>query len=210
MGSRWASFAVWLAVAGSSLVWGERLFADRQQLPRLATNGSQAASSAGDLFRLLGDDPAPEAVAPRTDPALASSLRLIGVIAAPVGVDRRAVALIQVDGKPARAFRPGDMVDAGLVLLEIHPRGASVGQRGGSAASALALANPLPVVSGTAAAAAAVPPSSSLAGRYQRPPATQPDPNANGGLDVAPNVLLNNPADMAPANSLGAAQAPQR
>ena len=209
MVSRCVSFVVWLTVVGSALLWGQGLFAGPGDFQTAAASSSPVADSKGDLTRLLGADLAPQSVEPAPNPAPASRLRLVGVIAAPQAVDRSAVALIEVEEKPARAFRPGDVVEAGVVLLEVHPRGASVGPRGGPAASELALAEPPAAVSNPVASGA-IRPSQNAAVIRHRPPTIQPEANANGGFNAAPNVLMNNPADMAPAKGSGAAQASQR
>ncbi|MBK6470500.1 MAG: hypothetical protein IPF94_07110 [Betaproteobacteria bacterium] len=160
------------------------------------------------MTRLLGADPAPQTVEVTPAPARDSRLRLIGVISTNMTMDGHAVALIQVDDQPARAYRLGEAVESDAVLLEIHHRGASVGPRGGPAAFTLALAEP-------PTAGAASPPAhqagrslSPLARPVQRLAAPQPMANDGTEPDVAPNVLLNNPSDMAPANAAGTAQVP--
>jgi general secretion pathway protein C len=57
-------------------------------------------------------------------------------------------ALISVDGKPAKAFRIGALVDGQNVLQSVHARGASLGPRGGPTAIALNIPPPVAAATG--------------------------------------------------------------
>jgi len=137
--ARWFSFVIWAAVAASAAAWVLRLAVPARPAPAHATTVDTAASARADLSRLFGVDVVPSTAPP--EPAVvvnSSRFKLVGVAAArsPRGA-REGVALIAVDGKPARAFRVGAVVDGDAVLQEVRARGASLGPRGGAAAISL-------------------------------------------------------------------------
>jgi general secretion pathway protein C len=142
--ARWWTFGVWALVAGSALFWGLRLFVKAPAAPRETVVAQASGGARGDLTRLFGIDapppPAEEAPAPVAD----ARFQLIGVVSPrSSGAVREGVALIAVDGKPARAFRVGATVTGDTVLQAVRQRGATLGPRGGPGAVALELA-PLP------------------------------------------------------------------
>ena len=57
---------------------------------------------------------------------------MVGVVA-----DQRSagVALISVDGKPAKPFRVGDLIEDGLILQSVQGRKAALGAAPGTAAA---------------------------------------------------------------------------
>ena len=74
--------------------------------------------------------------APVVDPMAANDrFKLVGVMNS--GNER--VVLITVDGNPARTFRVGDTVYAGIVVRDVSERGATLGPREGGADLALAM-----------------------------------------------------------------------
>ena len=130
MVARLAAFVIWAAVAASAVYWGAKLLARPAPVPAHAVLPVAPAAVGGDLSRVLGADaPVPQraSAVPAADPRF----RLIGV-AAPRGKGPAAVgvALIATDGKAARAYRIGAVVDGDLVLQAVHARGASLGARG--------------------------------------------------------------------------------
>lgn len=137
---RWASFAVWAAVAASAAFWAMRLFVAGAPVPGHAVAVGAAQSLRGDPLRVLGRSELAAEVA--VVPAAASRFRLLGVMAprAPKAADE-GVALIAVDGRPARAYRVGATVDGELVLQRVRARGAELGARG-AAVPSLALEVP--------------------------------------------------------------------
>jgi general secretion pathway protein C len=146
-----------------------------------------AALPRGDLNRVLGTPPAPTTAQAQAEPALASRFKLLGVAAPREGGDRYGLALIAVDGKPARSFKVGAPIEGELVLQTVHPRGAAVGVRGGVAQVNLELpALPQPATS-------------------SRPPGTTGAPQPGfGGLTVpvnAPIATLPPPVAGVPPNS---------
>jgi general secretion pathway protein C len=170
MKTRLWTFAVWALAAGSALYWGLKLFIATAPVPPRTPVAAQAAVPRGDLTRLLGvDAPAPVAAAPNEPPPDAR-FQLIGVLS-PKSRQAAAegVALIAVDGKPAKAFRVGAVVDGQTVLQSVGARGAQLGPRGGVTLVALNLVAP-------AAAATGVLPGAASAGN--------PAPAAPAGMPV--------------------------
>ncbi len=53
--------------------------------------------------------------------------------------DESGLALIAVDGKPARGFKVGAVIDGNLVLQSVHARGAALGPSGAATAVSLEL-----------------------------------------------------------------------
>ncbi len=97
-----------------------------------------------DLTRLFGAAEAPP-------PEQSSRFRLIG-LAAPRSAGGPGVAVIAIDGKPARAYRLGAAVEGDLVLQAIERRSVALGPRGAPATVRLELP-PMP-----AAATGSLPP----------------------------------------------------
>jgi len=142
MQSRWAvagtTFLLWALVAGSAVFWGLRMSARPGAAPAGAavTRPPPPADPAA-VARLLGAAPA-TAAAPAA-PALASRLVLVGVVAG--ATSHQGVALIAVDGKPAKPFRVGAAIDEGVVLQSVQGRRAVLAQ-GANDPSALTLELP--------------------------------------------------------------------
>ena len=147
MGARLVSWVVWAAVAFSAAAWGLRWMARPEPVPPNAAITSQALPAGGDLTRMLS------APAKPADPVQAvvpvdARFKLIGVVApraAGHGVARTSggLALIAVDGKPARAVAVGKAVEGDLVVLAVGHRRVDLGPRGGPASAVLELP-PLP------------------------------------------------------------------
>ena len=157
MSPRWFTFFVWAAVAASALAWGLKLTVTPPPAPPQTTVVDTDSFARGDLSRLFGAEaPAPMANA---TPVAAADARfsLVGVVS-PRSAKAAAegLALIAVDGKPAKTFRVGAVVDGENVLQAVQPRGATLGPRGGPSLIALAIAPP------AAAATGVLPPPVSL------------------------------------------------
>lgn len=145
------------------------------------------------VARLLGaaDSTAAAAAAPVV--AAASRFSLVGVVA---GASRTGTALIAVDGKPAKPYRVGAVVDAGYMLQSVGPRIAVLAPAAGAPASlTLEMAQPRPA--GTAPGVAPAAPA-----RYVGPPAATPvqpvAPRPPAAVPNAPGVsgaASGNPAD---------------
>jgi general secretion pathway protein C len=140
--SRLLTLVVWALVAAAAVFWGVKLIANPRPVPAHAQVAVPGAAPGGDLSRLLGAGPAPTEVvaeAPPPPPPEASRFQLIGVVAARRAPTSQGVALIAVDGKSARAFRVGTVIDGDLVLQSVQARGAVIGQRGGASRVTLEL-----------------------------------------------------------------------
>ena len=147
--ARWWSFAVWALVAGSALFWGLRLFVKAPQAPVQTSVAELGAGARGDLTRVFGPDPAPVVQAAEPQPAADARFQLIGVVSPRGGgTDSQGLALIAVDGKPAKAYRVGSVVDGQTVLQSVRARGAALGPRGGVAQVALDIAPPAAAATG--------------------------------------------------------------
>jgi general secretion pathway protein C len=133
--------AVWALLGGSTMYWGLRLTSGPAGVPGPALPAPPALTPVADtpaaghaLDRMLGASPSP------TSPLAGTTGRfvLLGVVAGPSG---QGAALISVDGKPARTFRPGAPVGDGLVLQSVLARQAALGPApGGPAAITLDMA----------------------------------------------------------------------
>ncbi|MGE0496802.1 MAG: type II secretion system protein N [Ramlibacter sp.] len=124
--SRWwprtGAFALWALAAASAAFWGLK-FSSAPVGPasvQVAQPLPPAADPAA-VARLLGAGPA---AAPVAAPSVASRFALVGVVA---GRAHGGAALIAVDGKPAKPFRVGAVVEDGLVLQSVAPRRAVLG-----------------------------------------------------------------------------------
>lgn len=118
---RIATFLLWVVAAASLAFWGLKWSAVGAKLPSVAvtSSGASTLSDPQALARVLG---AGASVAPVAI-AAASRYALLGVVAGPHGAG---VALISVDGKPARPFEVGATVDAQLVLKSVASRQATL------------------------------------------------------------------------------------
>jgi general secretion pathway protein C len=148
MQARLLAFVIWAVVAASAVFWLLRLWSSSPTAPPHTTVPMPPQPS-GDLTRVFGAPPVPVAGPAPTEPALASRFKLLGVAAPRQGGNEAGLALIAVDGKPARGFKIGAAVDGNLVLQSVHPRGASLGPSGAAPAVSLELPA-LPGAVGTA------------------------------------------------------------
>ena len=122
-GVRLGTLAVWALAAASVAYWGLRLTARPPGMPAPTAAPAPVAADVQAMARLLG---AVTAQTPQAAAAPVSSrFALVGVLA---GQQRGSgAALIAVDGKPAKPYRVGATVDAGLVLQSLGPRQARLG-----------------------------------------------------------------------------------
>jgi general secretion pathway protein C len=132
MALRFIAFVIWAAVAASAMFWALRLGASSPVAPAHTVAVAAAAAPRGDLTRLFGAAPMRDAGSPNPIVAtpLSSRFRLLGVAAPRQGGDLTGLALIAVDGKPARSYAVGKPVDGDLVLQSVHARGARLGAKG--------------------------------------------------------------------------------
>lgn len=141
MASRIFALIIWAAVAASLAYWGLRWLARPTGVPANATPVSLDSGAHGDLRRLLVGPV--KASGPVVDPsaasALASRLKLLGVVAPRHEGDAGGVALLSIDGKPPKAFRVGSVIEGDLVLKSLTQRGAAIGTADGPATTTLDL-----------------------------------------------------------------------
>lgn len=157
---RLLAFVIWAAVAASGVFWLLRLWASSPAAPPYTVPVATATAPRGNLDSVFG---APKSAAPTaapTEPALASRFKLLGVAAPRDGGDSVGLALIAVDGKPARGFKVGAAIDGDLVLQSVHPRGAALGTKGALPAVSLEL----PAVAGALSSPRAAPPPATTPG----------------------------------------------
>ncbi len=127
MFARLSAFVIWSLVAATGVFWAFRFGVSAAQVPPHAVVIGKASPLRGDLARLFGAPPVVAAAAEVT-PEATSRFRLIGVMApkhepsTPYGL-----ALIAVDGKPAKAYAVGAALDDGLVLQSVGLRTAAIG-----------------------------------------------------------------------------------
>lgn len=148
MAARLSAFIVWAALAASVVFWTLRLAGSSPVAPAHTVPVGDVFVPNADLTRLFGTEPAPAAEAPA--PALSSRFRLIG-LAAPRLVGAPGIALISVDGKPARAYRLGATIEDDLVLQSVESRAVALGSRGASPSVHLELPPLAPAATGTLA-----------------------------------------------------------
>jgi len=199
MSARWVTFLVWALVAASAAAWGLKLFVTAPSAPPQVSVAMQSQLPRGDITRVLGAD-APPPVDPAAGESLESApadarFQLVGVVA-PRGSEtaRGGVALIAVDGKPAKAYRVGAVVDGDNVVQAIRLRGADLGPAGGKVAVALNIPPPAAAATGTlpgAGSAGAVVPApvrAAPAAPAPAPPQVVPTPR-RGLPPTAPSVV---------------------
>ncbi len=133
----------WALVAAAALFWGLRLFVNAPTVPSGTPVAAIGPAVHGDLTRLLGADPPPQVVAAAAEPAPDARFQLIGVVTPRAqSAAREGVALIAVDGKPARAYRVGAVIEGQTILKSVAARGAMLGPRDGAPQVTLNLAPP--------------------------------------------------------------------
>lgn len=137
MVTRLLSLLVWAAVGASVLAWGLKFWARGTPVPSGATVAHAAPPAGMDLARVLGTPP-PQPVAAPVAVAVDSRFKLLG-LAAPGAGQSGGLALIAVDGKPARTWRVGREVEPGLRLLAVSHRRAELGVPGAPPALTLEL-----------------------------------------------------------------------
>lgn len=192
MVARLSAFVIWALVAATAVFWGLRLLVRAPAAPSYAVAVGDAAAVRADLSRVLGSAPV-AAAATVAAPEVSSRFKLIGIMApkgtqaatAPAG---SGVALIAVDGKPAKAFVVGSTLDANLVLQSVSLRTASLGPAQGPASVKLELPALPAAATGTLAPLASGSPSMSTP---IPPPVAAPQVvPARPGLAPAPAPML--------------------
>ena len=205
MSARWITFLVWALVAASAAAWGLKLFVTAPTAPPQVAVAGMSQLPRGDVTRVLGADAVP-LVDPSAGESVAGSadarFQLLGVVA-PRGSEtaRGGVALIAVDGKPAKAFRVGALVDGDNALQAVRARGADLGPMGGKVVVALNIPPPAAPATGTlpgAGAAPAAPGAFSAARPQGQPAAIPPLPASRRGTPTATPAQVTTPQALQP------------
>lgn len=146
MTARLITVAVWAAAAASLAFWGLRVLAQPGASAGVAVAAAPQGADGGLWPQVWGQ--APVVVAEDEAPAPTDErFELLGVVAAPTNPrSSQGVALIGVDGEPARAISVGSAVDGETVLLAVHKRGVEMGPRGGETEIELELPDPSEIV----------------------------------------------------------------
>jgi len=143
MFARLSAFVIWSLVGATAVFWAMRLAASPPQVPAYAVAVGHSAAVRGDLGRLFGVAPRPAAGAQAAAPEASSRFKLIGVMAprdpAAQTEPGQGVALIAVDGKPAKPYAIGARLDSDLVLQSVGLRTASLGPAQGGRSVVLEL-----------------------------------------------------------------------
>ncbi len=133
MFARLSAFVIWSLVAATAMFWLLRFAVHAPQAPAHAVSVDRSAPVRGDLARLFGASLTARAEEKAAAP---SRYRLVGVMAPksqlPEGSGAYGLALIAVDGKPARAYAVGSRLDNDLVLQSVGLRTASLATAQGS------------------------------------------------------------------------------
>jgi general secretion pathway protein C len=160
---------IWALVAASVVFWALRLGARGPSAPPYTLPVGESPPARGDLSRLLGSGPAASAVA--APPEASSRFRLVGVAAplasAPQGFG---IALVSIDGKPARPFRVGAHVDGDLLLRSVAQRSAAFGPASGATSFTLELPPRPPPATGTLPGLTSAQQSPAAAAETEEPP----------------------------------------
>jgi general secretion pathway protein C len=197
--TRSVTFVLWLLAGGCAVYWGLK-FTPSPPAPQSATAAFPAAASATVDSQALakglggGDAIAINSLASDSANVPASSINssrfvLTGVVVGRAGVTRSSLALIGVDGKPARPYRIGSSLTDGVVLHSVTAGKAMLATNlqeapsatlelpvltsavvGTAVAARPALPMPAPVIAPTPAAN----PISALGSRPPRPAANRP------------------------------------
>ena len=198
MFARLSAFVIWSLVAATAVFWVLRLAASPASVPPYAVAVGNSVAMRGDLSRLFGASQRPSALAQAT-PEAPSRFKLVGVMA-PRSVAAQAeagygLALIAVDGKPAKAYAVGARLDSELVLQSVGLRTAAIGPAQGARSVLLELPALLPPNSGVLPPPGSAPVPAAATTKMQAAQAALAA--AQGGVPV-PSV----------APALGAPQAP--
>jgi general secretion pathway protein C len=192
MFARLSSFVIWALVAGTTMFWGLRLFVRPSLAPPSLVALNDATAGRGDFAKLFGGEEVPVLAAAAVVPE-STRFKLIGVMAgkaAAAGALTPGLALIAVDGKPARTFAAGARVDDQLVLQSLSLRTVSLGPAQGPASFVLEVP-PL-----TAATTGTLPPPSN--GLVQSPVFPPPLPPVTPMAPQPPAMAPVQPAAMTP------------
>ena len=139
MSSRWWTFLVWALVSGSLIFWAQPLWFKPMSAPPQTQVAQLGPPPGGDLARVLGADTL--VLAETTPPPVVDArFTLVGVLSPRnERALREGIALIAIDGKAAKSYRVGAVVEGQQVLQSVGLRSANLGPRGGVTTLALKL-----------------------------------------------------------------------
>ena len=208
MAARLSAFVIWSLVAAAVVFWALRFGATAIKVPANAVAVERTVPLRGDLSRLFGAAPVvAAAAAPQAEAQ--SRFRLLGVMAPKSklveGTGAYGLAVIAIDGKPARAFAVGSTLDDGIVLQSVGLRTASLGPANAEPNVMLELPALPPPATGVLPPPGAAPPFvPPVAGPVPAPammrPAGLPVPPIQAPPAVQPQAV-NQPATPPPPNS---------
>ncbi len=146
MSSRWTGFFIWALVAASSAFWGFKIFAATRPVPIGAQAPLAAVPPSGPMERLFGAVVVapPPVEAPHPD---SERFQLVGVIAP--GGRGDGLAVVAIDGQPAKPWHIGATLDGNTTLLSVAKRTADFGPTGGPSAFTLTLPEPAAAETGS-------------------------------------------------------------
>jgi len=120
--------AVWTALGLSAVAWGLALWPSDRQPLAVSVASLEAAPvprvQAADIARVLGTHSASPSSLPVAAAPTAVRMSLLGVAMAGKA---NAIAVISLDGQPAKPFHVGDTVSTGLVLQSVTSTHALLG-----------------------------------------------------------------------------------
>ena len=120
--------AVWLVLGLSAVVWGLALWPGNSQPLAVSVASIEATAmpvlQAADIAKVLGDSSAAPLSSPLVAAPAAVRMSLLGVAMAGKA---NAIAVISLDGQPAKPFHVGDTVSTDLVLQAVTSSQALLG-----------------------------------------------------------------------------------
>jgi len=132
MVSRLFSFITWALCAMGVAYWGMAWFASPLHAPPHTVSVGLSDMPKTDPQRLLSLSA--QAAAPEessvSQSAVSQRVQLVGLMAGTPNHTDAGIALLVVDGKPAKAFRVGQSIDGELTILSISRQGVTIGLPG--------------------------------------------------------------------------------
>ena len=116
-----------------------------------------------------------------------SRIRIIGAVAPGTQSGQGGVALLSLDGKPARAVKIGQTIDGDMVLLALNQRQAEIGPAGGPTLARIDLPRLSPAATSTLpppSGLSMTPPPSAAPPAPDMPPPENQDPAPTPGGDA--------------------------
>jgi general secretion pathway protein C len=207
--SRWLAFVVWALLGATVVTVLLQLLANPMRVPSYAVAVDTSTSIRSDLTRLFGT---PAATATSTEPVRGDDrFKLVGLVASSSAAGTgSSLALISIDGKPARAYKVGALVDGDRKVLAVRKGTVELGPSGGPVALTLSVPELPPAATGKLPADSGAP-APMAAGAP--PPQMAPQPNVLDAQGRPPQPVQPSPGTVpAPqpieAQPVGAPQTP--